>query len=257
MPPLAFKYQNSKPAHCLLLSLLMLTLAACDMNKKKLDAGQYFSDAVALEMAQAIENSDTESITALAGKIDIDAQGNQGMTFLLWAMKNKQMPSYKTLLSLGADTESGTDGGTTPLGVAMTEEIQWLIPLVEAGADINLKVGGEPVWFGAYLAQNWKVLDYLLQHDLDLNAQDSIGYTAIMEMAGLGQYEQVLKLIEKGADISLMTKNGNSFAYTAQTSVPVKTHKQYQYYQQVLKHLQGKGIVFPVKGPRELSQQSR
>ncbi len=255
MTPLTLKYQCQKSVHCLLLGLLittLLALAACNMSRKEPDAGQYFSTPLALEMALAIKNSDIKSIKALAKKIDINTRGNKGMTFLLWAMKNAEMPAFKTLLSLGADPDAGTDEGTFPLEIAiMAEDFQWLKLLVEAGADVNLKDGGEPIWFGTYLANNWKALDYLLQHGVDVNATDSTGYTAIMDMAGFGDYDQVLKLLQKGADVSVVSKGGVSFAYIVQTRVPVKTHKQHQYFQQVVKHLQSKGIVLPVKGPRD------
>ncbi|HIO97114.1 MAG TPA: hypothetical protein EYG71_04210 [Leucothrix sp.] len=241
----------------LLFSLLIamsLSLVACGMNKR--NASNYFSDPIALEMAEAIDRSDTQAIKKLAKNIDINTKGKRGMTFLIWAMGGELIESYKTLLSLGIDTEAGLigeeDSITTPLDIATGLELPWMKLLLEAGSDINQHIG-RPRWWGASLGNNWEVFDYLLlQPELDINAQSSSGYTEIMNLAGHENYKQVLKLLNKGADIHLTTRRGNSFAYRVQTSVPHKNHKQFPYYQQVLKFLKGKGIVFPVKGPREL-----
>ena len=233
---------------------MSLSLVACGMNKR--NASNYFSDPIALEMAEAIDRSDTQAIKKLAKKIDINTKGKRGVTFLIWAMGGELIESYKTLLSLGIDTEAGLIGEedeiTTPLDIATDLELPWMKLLLEAGADINQNINGGPSWWGASLGRNWEVFDYLLQQpELDINAQDSVGYTVLMNLAMLEHYKQVLKLLNKGADIHLKTKLGYTFAYWVQTSVPHKNHKEFPYYQQVLKILKGKGIVFPVKDPRE------
>ena len=72
----------------LLFSLLIamsLSLVACGMNKRN-NASNYFSDPIALEMAEAIDRSDTQAIKKLAKKIDINAKGKRDVTFLIWAM---------------------------------------------------------------------------------------------------------------------------------------------------------------------------
>jgi hypothetical protein len=229
-----------------------LVLSGCSMDKQMPDAHEIFDDPKSLAMALAIESSDVVLIEELAQVIDINTTwGDKGMTFLMWAFAQKELPAFKTLLSLGADTETWVDG-TSPLDFAMMEDVQWLKPLVEAGINVNQKTeSGTPVWFVALSARNWDVIDYLLDNGLDVNAQDSVGYTAIMELAATQQYDQVVKLIDNGADISLTTKTGNSFAYHVQMSTPAKSSPQYRHRQKVLNILQQHGVVLPVPGPRD------
>lgn len=79
-----------------------------------------------------------------------------------------------------------------------------------------------------------------------------VGYTAIVALTTTDQYDQVLKLLERGPDIDLTTRTGNSFTYRVLTSIPAESHPQFRHRLQVIKILQDHGVVLQVLGPREL-----
>lgn len=66
------------------------------------------------------------------------------------------------------------------------------------------------------------------------------------------QYDQVLKRLERGPDIDLTTRTGNSFSYRVLTSIPAESHPQFRHWLQVIKILQDHGVVLQAPVPREL-----
>jgi ankyrin repeat protein len=230
-----------------------LILTGCNTGKQMPDTSEFFKDPLSLEMARAIEAEDVEQVKILAGKLDINARYHRGMIFLMWAYAQQQFSSFQALLVLGADPAMKVEGSFL-WDLAMMNHVRWTKALVEAGIDLNQKDDGQPVWFSALSARNWPVLDYLLEHGLEINAQDSVGKTAIMLLAGSEQYDQVMKLLEREADITPATSIGSTFAYKVQYNTVPKNNRQYPYREQVIKILKRKGVRFPVPSPRELRE---
>ena len=228
------------------------------LSSKVPDAETFFNTPESLNLAKAIEKGDVKTIQRLGKKLDINKQYIRGMTFLNWAVATHQeFDSAKALLSLCADPHIETEE-ISPLSLAMTmDDIRWLKLLVEAGANINQKKGSWPLWWDTFYARNWDHLDYILEKGVDVNATDSTGSTAIISLAGLERYEKVLKLIEKGADVTVVTSSGLSFAYEVQESTVPKTSPEYKNRQKVIKILEEKGIAFPVPSPREIRDQQK
>ena len=114
--------------------------------------------------------------------------------------------------------------GSTPFWrAAHSTDIEAMRILVEAGADPNLATdaGATPLmvaagvgWVGNF-TQNapdsfMEAIRYCLELGNDVNAADSRGYTALHGAAGRGDSEMVRYLVEQGARIDALTRNGNS-----------------------------------------------
>lgn len=74
---------------------------------------------------------------------------------------------------------------------------------------------GKTLLMHAVINKNLEIVDFLLEHRIDVNLQDDIGYTALHyaaleNLTGVGE-----KLIQKGADINSKDIHGNSPLWTA------------------------------------------
>ncbi|MET0028982.1 MAG: hypothetical protein ABW101_15240 [Candidatus Thiodiazotropha sp.] len=183
-------------------------------------AETYFRDTQALAVAHAIEDEDLTSLGRFLQSMDPNHRYAQGMTLLNWAFAHQRLDSARLLLARGADPDLAT-AEVTPWELAMKmDDIRWVQLLVQAGADLNRKQHGTPVWFETFLAGNWKHLDYLVEQGVDLNATDAVGNTAVMELARLGQYGMVFKLLQQGADTAQVSGTGASLHTILENSIP-------------------------------------
>jgi ankyrin repeat protein len=101
---------------------------------------------------------------------------------------------------------------------------------------------GRPLLLLAAIQDQWQNVDLLLQSGANINAVDSSGYTTIMNLAGLGDYDHVLELINKGADMTITTKTGASLARIISHNLPLSDPAQIAAKQQVIQLLAAKGI---------------
>ncbi|MXY25838.1 MAG: hypothetical protein F4Y45_15135 [Acidobacteria bacterium] len=114
--------------------------------------------------------------------------------------------------------------GSTPFWrAAHSTDVEAMRILVEAGADPNLATdaGATPLmvaagvgWVGNF-TQNapdsfMEAIRYCLELGNDVNATDSRGYTALHGAAGRGDSEMARYLVEQGARIDALTRDGNS-----------------------------------------------
>lgn len=77
-------------------------------------------------------------------------------------------------------------------------------------ADVNQKINGEPIVFEICTNKdenNGEILEKLCQSGLDLEAEDTDGFTAIMRAACNGRSELVATLIKYGANVNHTSKN--------------------------------------------------
>jgi len=219
------------------------------------DTEIFFEEKHALELAKAIERGDIDDINQIAPRLDINQPHIRGMTFLNWAFANLQYESAAALIALKADPHVETESHS-PLSQALEyEDDRWITLLIENGADINAKSNNSPIWYDLILRENWQRLDYLLNKGLNLNATNSIGESAIFRLAAYMHYGQVVKLIEQGADIHLVTKADLSFARRVQDREVASDHPEFKNREKVIKLLEKAGYQFPVPGPEEIRAQ--
>ncbi len=85
--------------------------------------------------------------------------------------------------------------------------------LVDLGADINIRdeyYYRTPLIYAAYY-RNRIILEYLIEHDAELNHQDKDGWTALIFAAYYNDLHNVKALVKGGADLDIRNNDG----YTA------------------------------------------
>jgi uncharacterized protein len=106
-----------------------------------------------------------------------------GATPFLRAAQSSDLALMKLLLEHGADPQLATDDGTTPLMVA--SGIGWV----------------EGVTYEWSKAANLEAVAMLLDLEIDVNAHNSEGRTALMGAAHKGRNDVVQLLVDRGADV--------------------------------------------------------
>ncbi len=114
-----------------------------------------------------------------------------GSTPFWRAAHSTDVEAMRILVEGGADANLATDGGATPLMVAAG--IGWVGNFTQNSPDSFTKA-----------------VRYCLELGNDINAADSRGYTALHGAAGRGDMEMVRYLVEQGARVDALTRNGNS-----------------------------------------------
>jgi ankyrin repeat protein len=109
----------------------------------------------------------------------------EGATPFLRAAQSSDIELMSLLLEHGADPELNTTDGTTPLMVA--SGIGWV----------------EGVTFEWSRDANSEVVQMLLDLELDVNARNAEGRTALMGAAHKGRNEIVQLLVDRGADLAI------------------------------------------------------
>lgn len=198
-----------------------------------------------INLLDAVKRADEQSIeTSLASGADINSQDEYGMTALHWAVwdnlglitqalllkrpdlsirdKDGRTPLFLAVLARNKDmVERLIDGGATttinlsdnngyaPLYVAVTNgDINIVDYLVRKKASLNTpaKDGTTPLYASI---NHPAILKYLLERpDIDLNARDREGQTALHKAVLAGNNEAVRLLIEKGADYRVSDTKG-------------------------------------------------
>ncbi|HVX00222.1 MAG TPA: ankyrin repeat domain-containing protein [Candidatus Babeliaceae bacterium] len=148
------------------LSFLLLTLNSYGMQKTKI-----LSEADKM-LFKAVGKGDLKAIkSALDSGADVNAENNNNITSLSWAIREGRLDIVKELIKHGADVNAKDSRNATPL--------HWA------------------VWFGKL-----DIVKELLEHGADVNAKDRNDGTPLNLAVREGHLEVVKELIENGADIN-------------------------------------------------------
>lgn len=167
-------------------------------------ADHYFTTPETVAAARAIRRGDARSLERMiAGGLDVNAQGREGMDLLKWSMGRFCLECFETLLEHGADIERPPAGEYT----GKIEQL-FLKPVMHLAAQLN-----DP----AYLAS-------LLRHGGNPNALNVYGArTIIHEAIMLDRIDNVRLLVEAGADIN--ARADLSLATPLHTAVTVNKYE--------------------------------
>ena len=181
--------------------------------------GKYFPDPRVAELAEAAAHGNVARVqTLVAGGVDPNARGDQGVTPLLWATHIGNTAGMAALMRAGADPTLGDDRTRTPLSMAIDgpeengpEDAKRLKALIENGAPVNFVDRDETLLMRATLMKHPDQVQYLIQAGADVNWQDSAGNTALFN-AGLPEaWQCALLLLEAGVDPLHRNRGSNSF----------------------------------------------
>lgn len=170
------------------------------------------------DMADAIRRNDSTAVATLAKSVDVNTKGFSNTTFLAIALRQlEQTPTQlgvlRALLEAGANPNL-VAGGELPLEIAMQQsEHSGAEPtelLLKAGADPNTKDQfGSPAFFdGVGITMPVAVIAALLDHGADVKLMDKDGKTVLIMAATTGHWKAAQLLLERGVDY----KSGRSLS---------------------------------------------
>ena len=179
------------------------------------------SELKANELVNAAKANDTQRIfSLLADKPDVDAQANDGMTPLLWAVYHDNVAIAKKLVASEADPDISNRYSVTPLSLACENgNFDLAKLLIEAGADVNSERNGrETALMTASRTGNPSVVRLLLNRGAKVETKEWKGQTAVMWAAAEGHTEVVKLLLEAGANSKQRLKSGfNPFFFAVRS----------------------------------------
>ena len=213
-----------------------------------------FPDRRIRALAEAAAKGDVEKLEALADQgIDVNSRGTKDATPLFWAMRSDSIDGFKKLLELGADPNVILqDGGTVIHWAAQLENSEFLRSALQHGGDPNL-IAGEgrqaPIFkaVGSSGDSDQSAVTVLLEHGADPNVKDARGNTPAMIAAGVGRFDIVYALLNRGADHSLRNEKGYNLLdrISAKRNVFVPGSAEEESLERVIAWLSERGVTVP------------
>ena len=193
-----------------ILTILLITLSSCNMFKSNPPYAGYFCNAE-FPVIEAIHNKDKETLkTMMKQGWNVNSTGKYGMSYLLYAVWEKNYPMTEFLLENGADPnflsniwdETPNDGEAyLPLSTVCNGKYntKFIKLLIDHGANVNDDRAILPICEAASSNDKQKI-EYLLEHGADINKFNHNKETVITDQAVVYKWEMVLWLWDKGAD---------------------------------------------------------
>ena len=188
-----------------------------DRYKVVPDPDVYFPDGQELKMATAIYEDKPRAIRSLIEEgIDLNHISKGGMTYLYYAMLNKNYDVMELLLKHGADPNIHSEFYTNPAyhkigygddnGACLSYcgrrayDIKYMKLLVKYGANVNDTTYISPLALSIDdELQGKEKVAFLVQHGANINLRVA-GATVISSEANLYNWDKVLILLDLGAD---------------------------------------------------------
>ncbi len=141
--------------------------------------------------------------------VDVNAKERHlGKTPLMRAVSNVDMLAL--LLDYGAELESRNPYGMTALALA-AERTSTAMLLIQAGADITVTDrDGETLLMKSAEGGSLPLVEYFVNHGLDVNAEGGARYTALMRAIYNGHAAIAKFLLEHGADPNKVDNMGST-----------------------------------------------
>ena len=163
-----------------------------------------------LNFATAIYNNDSRKVRQMIADniVNLDASGEKGFSYLMYAVYIEQYDVAKVLLENGADPNilsvvTHPDGGVerlTPLSCVCAHHwypIKYIKLLVENGADMNDTITAPFLLCIGHSIKDTQKVRYMIEHGANINKEVN-GYTPIQYAALVGKLAQeIIKRLEK------------------------------------------------------------
>ena len=158
-----------------------------------------------------------------AGRPDINAQDNYGVTALIDASFKGQKEIVELLILEGADLNAqDRQGDTALMNAALKGHIEIVELLISNGADVSVKdkSGNTALIDSAKYAREsaCEIITLLKDNGADVDAKNKLGLTALIYAAQGGQFENMECLITEGADVNAKSKSGETALKLAEVS---------------------------------------
>lgn len=191
-------------------------------------AEDYFEDKEVVKLCRAIEADDVEQIDQLiAAGVNVNAEGKQGMTPLLWAFPGNHSERFIRLLKAGADpnvyvaSDFGTKGAIrsgdcVTILAAKSPFMSHFSAVMGHGGDANARNSNtqESVLLAVIRSGKADAKDrigLLIEHHVDLNNVEGSGKPPVIEaVSWFAQFDVALLMLEHGADHRAYIEEQNS-----------------------------------------------
>ena len=117
------------------------------------------------------------------------------------AIQRRDLPTFINLVNSGTDLTQ-TYGGNPPLGWAVYAGIDYVRPLVERGADVNIRTSAGGALGQAADRGNIEIVRLLISHGADVNFVGHLGSPLYRAMSSDSNVEIARVLLENGADVN-------------------------------------------------------
>ncbi|MDF7647061.1 ankyrin repeat domain-containing protein [Erwiniaceae bacterium L1_54_3] len=201
-----------------LIGLMTLMLFISEVSMAKNNSAEVFFTGTQLTLAQAIAKGDEHEVEILSGHTDLNRPGAKDMTLLFFAMqyafgKNaKSLDIVTGLVRAGANPlQQVPDLGSAAEASGKSDDPVFMAALIKGGMSPNAEVDDTPIIFSTASEHSQRVMAYLVSKGADVNKKDSLGQTVLIESLSGFQLDNVIWLLQHGADPRVTTDNGWGF----------------------------------------------
>lgn len=182
-----------------------------ELIEKKANLDQQNAGGMTALMYAAREDNHETVKTLLAAGAKHDVKDMDGWTAIMFASYNGSSQSFDELVAAKASVAIEDAEGWTPMMLALSNGKGTIVEkLQKAGAKVPTEFHGASTLFYAIESGDLTALRAVLAAGADVNGQDSDGWTPV-SWATLGNQEQmVMELLRAGADPSIKNKEEKS-----------------------------------------------
>jgi ankyrin repeat protein len=236
-----------------------------------LRAEDYFSGRK-LKIAQAMDVGDMAAVRRLAEGVDLAEPADKGMTLMWYAMQpaKPNLEAVKTLVALGIDpdTQIAQGIGTALQYAFITREdpndrsgVRLLQAMLDGGLSPNKTTKDGTTLLQRAAGPGGGLLEpveLLLARGAEINAQDSLGETALTEAIDTLHLDVALYLMRRGATIATFTRGGVTPAWSVHVSINRQQPGPFRTKLEQLRDLMiAKGAKWPPDSPEVVREQMR
>jgi len=186
-------------------------------------SNEVFSGPLSRSAAEAAERGDVATLGALVAQgLDLDAVEPSGVNLLMYEIIAKNELAVRALLAAGANPNTLTKLGHSPMLAAVTSpDPRFIAILLEHGGDPNLKNHREePLVHQAISFGQWQNLGALYDKGTPVDTPNKMSATPALRLAYLNQYEDVAKHLDRGADPDAKDDVGMSVRILSEKPLP-------------------------------------
>lgn len=217
------------------------------------DVSEIFPDIKVAELAQAAAQGNVKDIDRLIAEgVDINTQGKEGVTPLVFALAQKNLKGFTRLLHHGADPNLIYNGRDSIMWDLVEEkDIRYLERAIEYGGDVDALSGNRSVIFDAITLGRIEHVKILIDAGADVNFQNRVSGETPLHATGYSRkYEIAYMLLEAGADPRINDKNGqNGLLGAIEKTQRPGSDEIYQWRQKVIEYLRAAGMEINPKYP--------
>ena len=179
------------------------------------NAGATFANATDELFATAANGDIGEMRSALAAGADVNSHSSYGDTPLSVAARKGNTVAVRFLLQAGADPNViGSDRMTALSWAIFSGHQSTITALLDGGADVHVLLQGKRTMLMAAVGypDNTGLARYLISQGVDIDAIDISGQTALMMAAEANHVDDVKVLLAAGADPMIRDRHGRAAA---------------------------------------------